>query len=137
MERKEVHCRGYKLSVNHSSNHLGEGLRQEPIAVLTGHHLNRWASAQENGSERGVYAQDVGMYNNESTDAIPVDLETLAAGAMSSMCELAQHARTQFRLLSYHSFSFIWKIYNRTVLEMLLLKCNRLQITPLKCVLMV
>ncbi len=27
------------------------------------------------------------------TDAIPVDLETLAAGAMSSMCELAQDAR--------------------------------------------
>jgi len=31
-------------------------------------------------------------------------LETLAAGAMSSMCEPAQDAGTQFRLLSCRSF---------------------------------
>ena len=54
--------------------------------------------------KRGVHAQDVGKQNSESTDAILVDLETLAAGAMSSMCEPAQDAGTQFRLLSHRSF---------------------------------
>lgn len=38
-------------------------------------------------------------------DVIHVNLETLTAGAMSSMCELAADARTQFRLLSHRTFA--------------------------------
>ena len=37
----EAHCRGYMLSARHSTNHLGEGLRQEPIVTLAGYHLMR------------------------------------------------------------------------------------------------
>ncbi|KAJ8017314.1 hypothetical protein DPEC_G00016590 [Dallia pectoralis] len=35
------------LSAGHSSNHLGEGLRQEPISALAGHHLiwpHKWTA---------------------------------------------------------------------------------------------
>lgn len=37
----EAHCRGHMLSARHSTNHLGEGLRQEPIVTLAGYHLIR------------------------------------------------------------------------------------------------
>lgn len=37
---EEAHWRGHVPSACHSTNHLGEGLREEPIVALAGHHLN-------------------------------------------------------------------------------------------------
>lgn len=37
---EEAHWRGHVPSACHSTNHLGEGLREEPIVALAGHHLD-------------------------------------------------------------------------------------------------
>ena len=34
----EAHRRGHMQSASHLTNHLGEGLRQEPMTALAGHH---------------------------------------------------------------------------------------------------
>ena len=44
----EAYCRGHVQSASHSSNHLGEGLRHEPIVALAGRHLMRVSECTEN-----------------------------------------------------------------------------------------
>lgn len=41
---EEAHWRGHVPSACHSTNHLGEGLREEPIVALAGHHLKAWVN---------------------------------------------------------------------------------------------
>ena len=54
----EAHCRGHMLSARHSTNHLGEGLRQEPIVTLAGYHLIRVSERTENMGQREQLLQE-------------------------------------------------------------------------------
>lgn len=69
------------LSARHSTNRLGEGLRQEPIVALAGHHLMRVSEWTENMGQRAQASQEkLGGAISPRVDAPRTDLESLAAG---------------------------------------------------------
>lgn len=78
----EARCRGHMLSARHSTNHLGEGLRQEPIAALTGHHLIRVSERTERLGLREQLSQEKpgGAASAPLVDVRLTGLESLAAG---------------------------------------------------------
>lgn len=96
---EEAHWRGHVPSACHSTNHLGEGLREEPIVALAGHHLNPGERVnRKHGSMRAGVAGEAGW----QVDASLWWLGSAGGWRLSAMNELGQISTTQFRLLSPH-----------------------------------
>lgn len=104
---EEAHWRGHVPSACHSTNHLGEGLREEPIVALAGHHLNPGERVnRKHGSVRAGVAGEAGW----QVDASLWWLGSARGWRLSAMNELGQISTTQFRLLSPHVLHKYWTI---------------------------
>lgn len=102
----EAHCRGHKLSARYSTNHLGEGLRQEPIVTLAGCHLIQVSKWTENMAlwEQLSHEKLHGAVGQRHSVDVALWLGTACGWRMSAMYEVGHSSRTQFRLLSSHTF---------------------------------
>lgn len=99
----EAQCRDHMLSARHSTNHLGEGLRQEPIAALAGRHLIRVSERTESGPAWAVLAGEARWSSFSFTGGCETHRLGITRGwQMSAMFEVEHGSRTQFRLLSTH-----------------------------------
>lgn len=79
----EAHCRGHKLSARYSTNHLGEGLRQEPIVTLAGCHLiqvSKWTENMALWEQLSHEKLHGAVGQRHSVDVALSGLESLAAG---------------------------------------------------------